>query len=153
MGERAGDVLRVKPLVEVDRDVDALHDLRRAAGKATAPRRIGRGSTRLPCWGRVARLLAHGRLRPAPRGWRMKKLVGALIVLVVLCLAGLAAALYWPGAPLRRDDGNIMSSKPDSAAPQPRTLGQFTPLARPRPAPELAFAAPDGRKLRLADFR
>lgn len=83
----------------------------------------------------------------------MKKLVGALIVLVVLCLAGLAAALYWPGAPLRRDDGNIMSSKPDSAAPQPRTLGQFTPLARPRPAPELAFAAPDGRKLRLADFR
>jgi thiol-disulfide isomerase/thioredoxin len=81
------------------------------------------------------------------------KLVGAVIVLVVLCLVGLGAAFYGPGAPLRRDDGHAVSSGPDSGAPQPATLGQFSPLARPRPAPELEVSARDGHKVRLADFR
>lgn len=81
------------------------------------------------------------------------KLVGAVIVLVVLCLGGLAAAFYWPGAPLRRDDGPVVSSKPDMSAPQDVALGQFTPLDRPRPAPALQVTAPDGRIVRLADFR
>jgi thiol-disulfide isomerase/thioredoxin len=81
------------------------------------------------------------------------KILGAVIVLVVLCLAGLLAAFYWPGAPLRRDNGSIMSSKPDTGAPQEAALGEFTPLDRPRPAPELGFATRDGRAVRLADFR
>ncbi|HZB92156.1 MAG TPA: TlpA disulfide reductase family protein [Stellaceae bacterium] len=83
----------------------------------------------------------------------MKKLLGAVIVLVVLCLAGLAAAALWPGAPLRRDDGNIVSSQPDTDAPQEAALGEFTPLDRPRPAPALGFTTRDGRRLHLADFR
>jgi thiol-disulfide isomerase/thioredoxin len=81
------------------------------------------------------------------------KILGAVIVLVVLCLAGLLAAFYWPGAPLRRDNGSIMSSQPDTGAPQEAALGQFTPLDRPLPAPELGFATRDGRVVRLADFR
>jgi thiol-disulfide isomerase/thioredoxin len=83
----------------------------------------------------------------------MKLLGGAVIVLVVLCLAGLAAAVYWPGAPLRRDDGSTMSSNTDTGAPQPAALGQFTPLDQPRPAPDLAFTTRDGQKLSLANFR
>src|SRR6516165_1667365 len=38
----AGDVLGVEALVEIDRGVDAAHDLGRASGKAAAPYRIGR---------------------------------------------------------------------------------------------------------------
>jgi len=79
--------------------------------------------------------------------------LGAVIVLVVLCLAGLVAAFYWPGAPLRRDHGSIVSSTPDTGAPQEAALGQFTPLDPPRPAPELSFTSRGGKALRLADFR
>jgi thiol-disulfide isomerase/thioredoxin len=81
------------------------------------------------------------------------KLLGAVIVLVVLCLVGLWAAFYGPGVPLRRDDGHVVSSGPDTGAPQRATLGQFSPLARPRPAPELEVSARDGHPVRLADFR
>ncbi len=78
---------------------------------------------------------------------------GAVIVLVVLCLAGLLAAFDRPGAPSRRDHGSIVSSIPDASAPQLAALGQFTPLDPPRPAPELSFTSRGGKKLRLADFR
>lgn len=81
------------------------------------------------------------------------KTLGAVIVLVVLCLAALLAAAYWPGAPLRRDHGSIVSSEPDTVAPLPAALGQFTPLDPPRPAPELSFTGREGKTLRLADFR
>jgi len=81
------------------------------------------------------------------------KAVGAVIVLVVLCLAGLLAALSWPGAPLGRDHGPVVSSNPDAGAPQAAALGEFTPLDPPRPAPALAFESRDGKPLRLADFR
>ena len=80
------------------------------------------------------------------------KLRGAVIVLVVLCLASLLAGFYWPGSPLRRDNGKFVSSKPETT-PQDAALGQFTPLDPPRPAPELAFTDRDGQGLRLADFR
>jgi thiol-disulfide isomerase/thioredoxin len=79
--------------------------------------------------------------------------LGAVIVLFVLCLAALLAALHWPGAPLRRDHGSIVSSEPDTGAPQHAALGQFTPLDPPRPAPDIGFTSRDGKKLRLADFR
>ncbi len=81
------------------------------------------------------------------------RFVGAVIVLVVLCLVGLAAAIYWPGAPLRRDDGIPLGSTSDTGAPQDMALGEFTPLDRPLPAPELGLTARDGRTARLADFR
>jgi thiol-disulfide isomerase/thioredoxin len=81
------------------------------------------------------------------------KVLGAVILLVVLCLAGVLAAWYWPGAPLRRDHGSVVSSNPDAGAPQDAALGQFTPLDPPRPAPALSFSGRDGRVVRLADFR
>ncbi len=79
--------------------------------------------------------------------------LGAVIVLVVLCLAGLPAAFDRPGAPLRRDHGSIASSEPDTGTPQEAALGQFTPLDPPRPAPELSFTSRGGKALSLADFR
>jgi thiol-disulfide isomerase/thioredoxin len=83
----------------------------------------------------------------------MKKVLGAVILLLFLCLAGFAAAWYWPGAPLRRDHGSVASSSNlDAGAPQEAALGQFTPLAAPRPAPALSFEGRDGRRLKLADF-
>ncbi len=81
------------------------------------------------------------------------KVLGAVILLIFLCLAGLAAAWYWPGAPLRRDHGSVVSSNFDAGAPQEAALGQFTPLDPPRPAPALSFESRDGRALKLADFR
>lgn len=81
------------------------------------------------------------------------KALGAVIVLVILCLAGLLAAFSWPGAPLRRDHGSILSSNPDAGAPQQAALGEFTPLDPPRPAPALSFESRDGKTLHLADFR
>src|ERR1700731_597943 len=41
---RAGDVFGVEALVEIDRGVDAAHDLGRRAGKTAAPQRIGRSA-------------------------------------------------------------------------------------------------------------
>ena len=81
------------------------------------------------------------------------KVLGAVILLVFLCLAGGLAAWYRPGAALRRDHGSVVSSKFDPGAPQEAALGQFPPVAPPRPAPALGFAGRDGRRLRLADFR
>ncbi len=81
------------------------------------------------------------------------KVLGAVILLVFLCLAGGFAAWYRPGAALRRDHGSVVSSKFDAGAPQEAALGQFTPVDPPRPAPALGFAGRDGRRLRLADFR
>jgi thiol-disulfide isomerase/thioredoxin len=81
------------------------------------------------------------------------KVLGAVILLGFLCLAGVAAAWYWPAAPLPRDNGSVASSDLDAGAPLEAALGQFTPLASPRPAPALSFESRDGRKLKLADFR
>ena len=39
---RSGDVFGVEAFVEIDRGVDAAHDLGRSTGKAAAPHRIGR---------------------------------------------------------------------------------------------------------------
>src|SRR5689334_15782570 len=53
---RAGDVFGIEALVEIDRGIDAAHDFRGTAGKATAPQRI-------------RRLLRAGHRRPI-REWR-----------------------------------------------------------------------------------
>jgi thiol-disulfide isomerase/thioredoxin len=76
----------------------------------------------------------------------------AILVLVVLCAAGLLGAFYWPGASAPRDPGQG-SSSPAGPMKQEAALGQFTPLDPPRPAPELGFTSRDGTALRLADFR
>jgi thiol-disulfide isomerase/thioredoxin len=74
----------------------------------------------------------------------------AIMVLVVLCAAGLLGAFYWPGASAPRYSG---STSPADTMRQEAALGQFTPLDPPRPAPELGFTSRDGTPLRLTDFR
>lgn len=73
----------------------------------------------------------------------------AVLVLLVLGLAGLLTTHYLLDASARRD---ALGSRAD-AAPQDAALGEFTPQEPPRPAPDLAFTSRDGTALRLADFR
>jgi thiol-disulfide isomerase/thioredoxin len=80
----------------------------------------------------------------------MMRAIQAILVLVVLCAAGLLGAFYWPGASAPGYSG---STSPVDAMKQEAALGQFSPLDPPRPAPELAFTSRDGTPLRLADFR
>jgi thiol-disulfide isomerase/thioredoxin len=75
----------------------------------------------------------------------------AILVLVVLCGAGVLGAFYWPGASAPRDLSGVATSRADTKT-QEAALGQFIPLDPPRPAPELAFSSRDGTQLRLADF-
>src|SRR5690349_12483766 len=104
----AGEVLGIKTFVQIDRDVDALHDLRRPAGKATAPgrirgrcrRRAGGGLGDTPVW------LFHGRRRRAAAGETVMRAMQAILVLVVLGAAGLLGALFWPGESAPRYSGS-----------------------------------------------
>jgi thiol-disulfide isomerase/thioredoxin len=80
----------------------------------------------------------------------MMRAIQAILVLVVLCAAGLLGAFYWPGASAPGYSG---STSPVDTMKQEAALGQFSPLDPPRPAPELAFTSRDGTPLRLADFR
>lgn len=79
-----------------------------------------------------------------------------LVAGVIGLLAG-AAAFYWTGGL----SGNAASA---DCAPARQVAGRMAPLARgevaafrvterPAPVPALAFKAPDGRDLTLADFR
>jgi thiol-disulfide isomerase/thioredoxin len=80
----------------------------------------------------------------------MMRAIQAILVLVVLCAAGLLGAFYWPGASAPGYSG---STSPVDTMKQEAALGQFSLLDPPRPAPELAFTSRDGTPLRLADFR
>jgi thiol-disulfide isomerase/thioredoxin len=81
------------------------------------------------------------------------KVLGALIVLGVLCLAAFLGIHYWPGGAARRDGSAPPVSTPEPGSAQEAALGQFTVLDPPRPAPDLTFSARDGSPARLADFR
>jgi thiol-disulfide isomerase/thioredoxin len=70
-----------------------------------------------------------------------------VFVLVILAAAGSLAFLYLPSAREHRDNVPLDTGSPAA------TLGEFTPLDPPRPAPELSFAARDGSPAALADFR
>src|SRR5689334_18918012 len=143
-----GDVLGVEALVEVERGVDALHDLGRAGGEPAAP-------------GGVGRWIPTGRRGPChdPRRARrpgndvMKGQMRAFIVLVVLCALGSLALIEWPFRPEQRQPEQALSDARGDAASPPATLGQFTPLDPPRPAPALSFTERDGTPRQLADFR
>src|SRR5437879_6502648 len=95
---RAGDVFGIEALVEIDRGIDAAHDLGRAAGKAAAPQRVGR--------------LLRGAHRPLFRAQRedetMKWTLAA--ALVFLLAPALAAA----------DEG-------EADVPDRTKLGEFVP--------------------------
>jgi thiol-disulfide isomerase/thioredoxin len=78
---------------------------------------------------------------------RMIWLLRTLTVLFVLCLAGLVALLWGPLAPGR--GGHLAAAE----APAASGIGEFTPLAAPLPAPEVAFTTRDGEPVSLAEFK
>ena len=81
---RAGDVLGLEALVEIDGRVDAAHDLGRAAGETAAPLLVRRALARLRC-------AAH----PAARvQWKaaMVRSGRALLVALLVALPGLGAS-------------------------------------------------------------
>jgi len=73
--------------------------------------------------------------------------IRALTVLLVLCVAGLAAIVLRPNRPVP------LAPLPESStAAAPQILGQFTALAPPLPAPALTFTTREGEPASLADF-
>lgn len=84
----------------------------------------------------------------------MRFLVRALIVLVVLCASGFLALRYWVVVPEGGVADRVAADRAsDEGSPQADALGQFSPLATPRPAPGVSFSGGDGNPVSLADFR
>jgi len=71
-----------------------------------------------------------------------KRFIG-LIVIFCIVAAGLIAFIAWPRAP--RQEASQSGGQ--------ETLGQFSPVVPPRPAPALEFSADDGKRAALADFK
>jgi thiol-disulfide isomerase/thioredoxin len=75
----------------------------------------------------------------------MMRAVSAVPVLLVLSLAGLAAGFLWSGS--GSNDPRVAVAASDTS------VGEFTPVSPPRPAPALSFTSRDGAPRHLADFR
>src|SRR6516225_9509532 len=120
---RASNILGIEALIEIDRGIDATHDLRRAAGKTAAPQRI------LFCGG-------HGQPLRAPRSEMIMKctVVAALLFLLV--------------AP-----GGSSAAECDAGAAEHTKLGEFVPASEPAPAPAISLADPSGVTVDLSDLR
>jgi thiol-disulfide isomerase/thioredoxin len=71
--------------------------------------------------------------------------LGVVLVLLILSLAGLLAGLSWSGA--GGHDPRAVAAASDAS------VGEFTPLDPPRPAPALGFKSRAGEALHLADFQ
>lgn len=71
--------------------------------------------------------------------------ISAVPVLLVLSLAGLAAGLLWSGTGGK--DPRVAAAASDTS------MGDFTPVNPPRPAPALSFTSRGGEPRHLADFR
>lgn len=80
-------------------------------------------------------------------------LLRALTVVVVLCFAGSAAVLYERRQEAAAPPASLAEGGAETGMPSPETLGQFSPLAAPRPAPAVSFTSRDGKAMTLADFR
>jgi thiol-disulfide isomerase/thioredoxin len=74
----------------------------------------------------------------------------ALILFCILSASVLLVLAYWPRNVDRSEPGASDSGKDEAS--RPATLGQFTPLDPPRPAPAASFTERDGTPRRLADF-
>ena len=97
---RAGDVLGIEALVEIDRGVDAAHDRGRAAGKAAAPHRVG---------------LAGGAV--ALVSWRGSASFGTAVTIVLL-LALIGAGLGGRRRPIQASTSGSLSRPPPQPAPE-----------------------------------
>ena len=71
-----------------------------------------------------------------------KSFIG-LILVICFIAAGLVAFIAWPRAP--RQEASRSGGQ--------EIMGQFSPVAPPRPAPALEFSTDDGKTASLADFR
>lgn len=78
--------------------------------------------------------------------FRMKLAIRALTVLLILCGAALLVLSLRPARIERMPQAPAASSAG-------QTLGQFTALSAPLPAPALAFTTRDGAPQQLADFK
>jgi thiol-disulfide isomerase/thioredoxin len=75
----------------------------------------------------------------------LKGVVGAVTVLLVLCVVLLCVLLYRVGT----EPSAVVASD----APQGIAIGKFSPRAAPLPAPPVSFADQSGKTVTLADFR
>src|SRR4051794_34295392 len=125
---RAGDVFGVEALIEIDRGIDAAHDLRRAAGKAAAPQRIRRGVG--PLLGAGHRLLLRG-----PRRGEIVKRAWAAAFMFLLAVSSVGS-----------------SAERDTDAPDRTKLGEFVPATNPLPAPAVSLFDLAGNSVGLNDF-
>src|ERR1700738_968171 len=122
---RAGDVFGVEALVEIDRGVDAAHDLGRRAGKTAAPQRIGRS----------ARAGHRALFRAQREDETMKWTIPAALVFL-LAAPALGAA----------DEGE--ADRPDRTK-----LGEFVPSSQPFTAPAISLADTNGHSVELSELR
>src|SRR6202167_1010614 len=147
MRERARDILGIKPLVEIDRGIDALHDIRWAARQPAAPRGVGGYASGLAQCRRPDGLpvLRHGAAWAKP----MINLMRALTVVLLLCPLPLGALVYDRSAP------KPAPAAPAAASRQPEAAGggEFSLLNPPRPAAQLGFTARNGTPNPPPDFR
>jgi thiol-disulfide isomerase/thioredoxin len=81
----------------------------------------------------------------------VKGLLRALILFCVLSAPVLLVLAYWQMNVEESEPATSDGGKDDT--PRHATLGQFTPLNPPRPAPEASFTERDGTPRQLADFR
>ena len=142
MGLRPRDVLRGELAVEIDGGVDFLHDFGGAGGEASAPHLVAHVSLALDYGMSVKKSMLR---RTVP------------VLAPVLLAAVVWAVLYGkPSAPGKVEAECSAASKAVAAKLAPLAKGEIAALAvdaKPRPALDLAFDAPDGKKLTLADFK
>jgi len=79
----------------------------------------------------------------------VKGLLRGAVIGLVLCASALLVLVYRP----REAAKPVISTERTGETPQDATLGQFSPLAQPLPAPALDFTRPNGTAQTLADFR
>src|SRR5271156_6773861 len=142
VGLRPRDVLRGELAVEIDGGVDFLHDFGGAGGEASAPHLVAH----------VSQALDYG------MSVKKSMLRRTLPVLAPVLLGAVVWGVLYgkPSAPGKVEAECSAASKAVAAKLAPLAKGEIAALAvdaKPHPAIDLAFNAPDGKKLTLADFK
>jgi thiol-disulfide isomerase/thioredoxin len=83
----------------------------------------------------------------------MKITIRALTVLLILCGAALLVLSLRPARIEKIPQAPAPSAESQNSAGAGQSLGQFTALSAPLPAPALAFTTRDGAQKQLADFK
>jgi thiol-disulfide isomerase/thioredoxin len=83
----------------------------------------------------------------------MKITIRALTVLLILCGAALLVLSLRPARIEKIPQAPAPSAESQNSAGAGQSLGQFTELSAPLPAPALSFTTRDGAQKQLADFK